>query len=156
MRVSWGFDAHRLGGPPPVLLAGVVADGERGVLATSDGDVVAHAVADALLGACGLGDLGVHFPSSDEQWAGADSLDLLGRVVEMCEGALIRYVDVTVIAEAIPVAPHRQAIRDNLARVLAIDVERVAVKATSTDGMGFIGHDEGLAATALVTVELTS
>ncbi len=155
MRVSWGFDAHRLGGPPPVLLAGVVADSERGVLATSDGDVVAHAVADALLGACGLGDLGVHFPSSDEQWAGADSLDLLGRVVEMCEGVLIRYVDVTVIAEAIPVAPHRQAMRDNLARVLAIDVERVAVKATSTDGMGFIGHDEGLAATALVTVELT-
>jgi 2-C-methyl-D-erythritol 2,4-cyclodiphosphate synthase len=154
MRVSWGFDAHRFGGSPPVLLAGVVADSERGVLATSDGDVVAHAVADALLGACGLGDLGVHFPSSDEQWAGADSLDLLGRVVEMCEGALIRYVDVTVIAEAIPVAPHRQAMRDNLARVLAIDVERVAVKATSTDGMGFIGHDEGLAATALVTVEL--
>ncbi len=154
MRVSWGFDAHRFGGSPPVLLAGVVADSERGVLATSDGDVVAHAVADALLGACGLGDLGVHFPSSDEQWAGADSLDLLGRVVEMCEGALIRYVDVTVIAEAIPVAPHRHAMRDNLARVLAIDVERVAVKATSTDGMGFIGHDEGLAATALVTVEL--
>jgi 2-C-methyl-D-erythritol 2,4-cyclodiphosphate synthase len=154
MRVSWGFDAHRFGGSPPVLLAGVVADSERGVLATSDGDVVAHAVADALLGACGLGDLGVHFPSSDEQWAGADSLDLLGRVVEMCEGVLIRYVDVTVIAEAIPVAPHRQAMRDNLARVLAIDVERVAVKATSTDGMGFIGHDEGLAATALVTVEL--
>ena len=73
----------------------------------------------------------------------------------MCEGVLIRYVDVTAIAEAIPVAPHRQAMRDNLARVLAIDVERVAVKATSTDGMGFIGHDEGLAATALVTVELT-
>ena len=154
MRVSWGFDAHRLGGPPPLLLAGVVADSERGVYATSDGDVVAHAVADALLGACGLGDLGTHFPSSDEQWAGANSLGLLGRVVEMCQGAVIRFVDVTVIAEAIPVAPHRQAIRDNLAKVLAIDPELVAVKATSTDGMGFMGRDEGLAAAAVVTVEL--
>ena len=154
MRVSWGFDAHRLGGPPPLLLAGVVVDSERGVHATSDGDVVAHAVADALLGACGLGDLGTHFPSSDEQWAGANSLELLGRVVEMCEEAVVRFVDVTVIAETIPVAPHRRAIRDNLAKVLAIGPELVAVKATSTDGMGFMGRDEGLAAAALVTVEL--
>ena len=152
MRVSWGFDAHRLGGDPPLLLAGVVADNERGVHATSDGDVVAHAVADALLGACGLGDLGAHFPSSDEQWAGADSLDLLGRVAEMCSGVAIGYVDVTVISESIRVAPHRQAIRDNLAKVLAIDPDLVSVKATSTDGMGFLGRDEGLAAAALVTV----
>ncbi len=153
MRVSWGFDAHQFGGPPPLLLAGVVVDENRGVYATSDGDVVAHAVADALLGACGLGDMGSHFPSSDERWTGANSLDLLARVLEMCAGAVIEYVDVTVIAEAIPVAPHRQAIRDNLAKVLAIDPDLIAVKATSTDGMGFMGRDEGLAAAALVTVE---
>ncbi len=153
MRVSWGFDAHRLGGPPPILFAGVVADNERGVQATSDGDVVAHAVADALLGACGLGDLGAHFPSTDERWAGADSLDLLGRVVEMCSGVAITYVDVTVISESIQVSPHRHAIRDNLAKVLAIDANLVSVKATTTDGMGFTGRDEGVAAAALITVE---
>ncbi len=154
MRVSWGFDAHRLGGPPPLLLGGVVADAQRGVHATSDGDVVAHAVADALLGACGLGDLGAHFPSADPEWAGANSLDLLGTVVELCRGVIISYVDVTVIAESVQVAPHRQAIRDNLAKVLAIDAELVSVKATSTDGMGFIGSDEGLAAAALVTIDV--
>lgn len=153
MRVSWGFDAHQLGGSPPLLVGGVVVDSHRGVHATSDGDVVAHAVADALLGACGLGDVGMHFPSSDERWAGADSFDLLAQVVEMCNQAKILYVDVTVIAEAIRVAPHRDAIRDNLAKVLSIDPDLVAVKATSTDGMGFIGRDEGLAAAALVTVE---
>ena len=153
MRVSWGFDAHQLGGSPPLLVGGVVVDSHRGVYATSDGDVVAHAVADALLGACGLGDVGMHFPSSDERWAGANSFDLLAQVVEMCNQVKILYVDVTVIAEAIRVAPHRDAIRDNLAKVLSIDPDLVAVKATSTDGMGFIGRDEGLAAAALVTVE---
>ena len=153
MRVSWGFDAHELGGSPPLLVGGVVVDSHRGVHATSDGDVVAHAVADALLGACGLGDVGMHFPSSDERWAGANSFDLLAQVVEMCNQVKILYVDVTVIAEAIRVAPHRDAIRDNLAKVLSIDPDLVAVKATSTDGMGFIGRDEGLAAAALVTVE---
>lgn len=151
MRVSWGFDAHRLGGEPPVLLAGVVVDTERGVLATSDGDLVAHAVADALLGAAGLGDLGTHFPSSDARWAGADSMDLLRQVVAMCTGIEVGFVDVTVIAEDIRVAPHRHAIRDALASVVGIDPALVAVKATTTDGMGAIGAGEGIAATAVVT-----
>ncbi|MBT8164636.1 MAG: 2-C-methyl-D-erythritol 2,4-cyclodiphosphate synthase [Acidimicrobiia bacterium] len=151
MRVSWGFDAHRLGGDPPVLLAGVVVDSGRGVLATSDGDLVAHAVADALLGAAGLGDLGAHFPSSDPRWEDADSMGLLTRVVDMCSQLDIRYLDVTVIAQEVRVAPHRTAIEEALAAVLGIDAELVSVKATTTDGMGAIGAGEGIAATAVVT-----
>jgi 2-C-methyl-D-erythritol 2,4-cyclodiphosphate synthase len=151
MRVSWGFDAHRFGGDPPVVLAGIVIDSERGIEATSDGDLVAHAVADALLAVAGLGDLGQHFPSSDPQWEGADSMGLLERVVEMCPGVEIEFVDVTVIAQSVRVAPHRQAMRDRLAEVLGIGQDRVSVKATTTDGMGSIGADEGLAVTAVVT-----
>ena len=151
MRVSWGFDAHRLGGEPPVLLAGVVVDSARGVLATSDGDLVAHAVADALLGAAGLGDLGEHFPSSDSQWEGADSMDLLRSVVAMCSQLDVSFVDITVIAQDVRVAPHRDAIRENLAAVLGVEPGRVSVKATTTDGMGAIGAGDGIAATAVVT-----
>jgi len=151
MRVSWGFDAHRFGGEPPVRLAGVVVDTDRGVRATSDGDLVAHAVADALLGAAGLGDLGVHFPSSDPRWEGADSMDLLGRVVALCSDIDVAFVDVTVIVQEIRVAPHRHAIQDALAAVLGIDSGLVSVKATTTDGMGAIGAGEGIAATAVVT-----
>ena len=156
MRVSWGFDAHRLGGQPPVLLAGVVVDADRGVLATSDGDLVAHAVADALLGVAGLGDLGSHFPSSDPRWEGADSMDLLRSVVAMCPELKVSYVDVTVIAQDVRVAPHRAAIRDALAGVLGVPGELVSVKATTTDGMGAIGAGEGIAATAVVTAVRSS
>ena len=155
MRVSWGFDAHRFGGSPPVVLAGVVVDTERGVKATSDGDLVAHAVADAVLGAAGLGDLGAHFPSSDPQWGGADSMDLLGRVVEMCSNIDILFVDVTVVAEHVRVAPHRQAMQAKLAEVLRLDPARLSIKATTTDGMGSIGAGEGMAATAVVTAATT-
>lgn len=154
MRVSWGFDAHRFGGEPPVRLAGVEVDAGRGVEATSDGDVVAHAVADALLGAAGLGDLGVHFPSDDPQWHGADSMDLLRRVVDMCKGVTVSFLDVTVVAESIRVGPHRADIQANLAKTLGLDSDAVAIKATTTDGMGAIGQDRGLAATAVVTAEV--
>ncbi len=153
MRVSWGFDAHRLGGDPPVLLGGVVVDVDHGVLATSDGDLVAHAVADAILGAAGRGDLGAHFPSSDPQWAGADSMELLATVVSMCGDIAVRFVDVTVIAQQIRVAPHREAIRDKLATVLGVERRLVSVKATTTDGMGALGAGEGIVATAVVTAE---
>jgi 2-C-methyl-D-erythritol 2,4-cyclodiphosphate synthase len=153
MRVSWGFDAHRFGGSPPVLLAGVVVDTERGLQATSDGDVVAHAVADAVLGAAGMGDLGDHFPSSDPRWEGVDSLDLLGRVVELCSNIDIVFVDVTVVAEHVRVAPHRRAMQERLAAVLRLDPARLSIKATTTDGMGSIGAGEGMAAAAVVTAE---
>jgi 2-C-methyl-D-erythritol 2,4-cyclodiphosphate synthase len=151
MRVSWGFDAHSFGGEPPVRLAGVVVDSARGVLATSDGDVVAHALSDALLGAAGLGDLGAHFPSSDSRWEGADSMDLLRSVVAMCSELEVLFVDVTVIAQDVLVSPHRDAMRGSLAAALGVELNLVSVKATTTDGMGPIGAGEGIAATAVVT-----
>lgn len=154
MRVSWGFDAHRFGGAGPTVLAGVVVDETRGVDATSDGDVVAHAVADALLAVGGQGDLGSHFPSSDPQWSGADSMGLLQRVVEICDGLEVSFVDVTVIAQDVRIAPHRQAMQARLATVLGIDADAVVVKATTTDHLGAIGASEGLAATAVVTARV--
>jgi 2-C-methyl-D-erythritol 2,4-cyclodiphosphate synthase len=153
MRVSWGFDAHRYGGTPPVVLAGVIVDTGRGIEATSDGDLVAHAVADALLAAAGLGDMGEHFPSSDSQWVGADSMGLLERVVAMCAGFEVSFVDVTVVAQDLRIAPHRDAMRTNLAAVLGVGLDSVSVKATTTDGLGSLGAGEGLAATAVVTAE---
>jgi 2-C-methyl-D-erythritol 2,4-cyclodiphosphate synthase len=153
-RVGWGFDAHRLDGEPPLKLGGVVVSEDQGVTATSDGDVLAHAVADALLGSAALGDLGEHFPSDDPENAGADSMGILGQVVAMARDAgwQATHVDVTVVAEKVRVAPHREAIAQNLANVLSLPRAGVSVKATSTDGMGFIGRDEGLAAVAVVTV----
>ena len=152
LRVGLGFDAHRLGGPPPLKLAGVVVDDGCGTIATSDGDVAAHAVADAVLGATALGDLGALFPSEDGRWGDADSMDLLARVVELLEsaGMSVGNMDLTVIAETVRVAPHREEMRAGLAAVLRVDVGRVSVKATTTDGMGFAGRGEGIAAWATV------
>lgn len=153
-RVGWGFDAHRLDGRPPLRLGGVVVSDSVGVSATSDGDVLAHAVADALLGACALGDLGAHFPSDDPSSRDADSMALLRQVVTKAGSAgwQTSHVDVTVVAESIRVAPHRDLIARNLADVLALARDAVSVKATTTDGMGFIGRGEGLAAVAVVAV----
>lgn len=157
-RVGWGFDAHRFGGDPPVVLAGVDVSSTRGVLATSDGDVAAHAVIDALLGAAALGDLGSHFPSSEEKWHGANSMDLLAKAARMAADAGVRSesVDVTVIAQVERVAPHREAMRSNLASVLGLEIGAVSVKATTTDGMGFIGAGEGIAAVAVVVASSAS
>ncbi len=153
MRVGWGLDVHRFGGEPPVLLAGVPADQDRGLLGTSDADVVAHAVADALLGAAALGDLGSLFPSSDPRWSGADSMALLGKVLKrfVAQGLHIAHLDVTVVAQTVLVAPIREDIRVALGGVLEIDLGSVSVKATTTDGLGFLGDDEGVAAIAVVT-----
>jgi 2-C-methyl-D-erythritol 2,4-cyclodiphosphate synthase len=153
MTVGWGFDVHRFGGEPPVLLAGVPADSDRGLLGTSDADVVAHAVADALLGAASLGDLGSLFPSADPRWEGADSMALLQDVVDRYHrtGRIVNHLDVTVVAESVRVAPVREDIRKSLADVLRVNIEAVSVKATTTDGLGFLGRDEGIAAIAVVT-----
>lgn len=153
-RVGWGFDAHRLDGEPPLILGGVVVSDDVGVSATSDGDVVAHAVADALLGACALGDLGSHFPSDDPASQGADSMGLLRHVVTMAvdTGWQTSHVDVTVVVESVRVAPHRGAIVSNLAATLSLDESAVSVKATTTDGLGFIGEGKGLAAIAVLSV----
>ena len=154
MRVGFGTDAHRFGGPGRTLLGGVVVDERRGVEATSDGDALAHAVADALLGAAALGDLGALFPSADLRWRGADSMALLAEVVAQVRqaGYRVSSLDATVLAEKVQVAPHREAIRARLAGVLGVEVGRVSVKGTSTDGLGFLGRDEGLAAVAVVVL----
>jgi 2-C-methyl-D-erythritol 2,4-cyclodiphosphate synthase len=153
MTVGWGYDVHAFGGLGPLVLAGVIIDPDRGLLGTSDADVVAHAVSDALLGAAALGDLGVMFPSADPRWVGADSMGLLAEVAGRFfrEGCVVLHLDVTVVAERVRIAPHRQAMRVRLSAVLKVGVEQVSVKATTTDGLGFIGRDEGVAAVAVVT-----
>jgi 2-C-methyl-D-erythritol 2,4-cyclodiphosphate synthase len=154
VKVGWGFDAHRFGGPGPIRLAGVVVDTTRGVVATSDGDVVAHAVSDALLGSFALGDLGELYPSSDPQMEGMDSMQILSAVARRIEDRahLINNVDVTVISQSVMVGPHRDEMRDRLAAALRIDRSSVSVKGTTTDSMGSIGADEGLAAAAVATI----
>jgi 2-C-methyl-D-erythritol 2,4-cyclodiphosphate synthase len=151
-RVGFGYDAHRFGGEGPVILAGVSIDHGSGVLGTSDADVASHAVCDALLGAGALGDLGEFFPSDDQQWHGADSLAFVSACGGMVRdsGFEIGNVDVTVIVQSVRVSPHRRAMRENLASALGIDIGAVSVKATTTDRLGWIGSDEGLAAHAVV------
>ena len=154
LRVGLGFDAHRFGGTPPLILGGVVVDSERGLEATSDGDAAAHAISDGLLGAVGLGDMGTHFPSSDERWLGADSMLMLETVLKLvrANGWWVNNVDLTIIAQNVRIDPHRQAIRLALSDLL--ETEAVSVKATTTDTMGFTGRGEGLAALAVVTVTI--
>ena len=154
-RVGWGFDVHPLGGDPPLLLAGVLVSETDGLTATSDGDVLAHAVTDALMGACVLGDIGDHFPSDDPASEGADSMFLLRQSATMAiaTGWRPTHLDVTIVAELIRVSPHREEIRARLADALGMQTEDVSVKATTTDGLGFIGRGEGMAAIATVTVE---
>ncbi len=154
MRTGFGLDVHALGGSPPLLLCGVIVDDTRGLIGTSDADVAAHALCDALLGAAVLGDIGTHFPSGRGDFADADSMDLLARVVEMvlAEGLAIAHVDVTIVAQTVRVAPHRDAMIGRLAEALRIDRSLVSVKATTTDGLGVIGRDEGVAAMAVATL----
>ena len=137
-----------------MILGGVVVDADRGLEATSDGDAAAHAVSDALLGAVGLGDMGTHFPSDDQRWKGADSMLMLDTVLKLvrANGWWVNNVDLTIIAENVRIEPHRQAIKLALSDVLETDA--IAVKATTTDGMGFTGRGEGLAALAVVTVTI--
>lgn len=157
-RVGWGFDAHRLDGPPPLKLGGVIVSHAQGVSATSDGDVLAHAVADAVLGACALGDIGGLFPSDDPALEDVDSMGLLRQVVAMAEagGLQVAHVDATVVAESIRIAPHREEITTRLAEALALASGSVSVKATTTDGLGFVGSGDGIAVVAVVTVEPSS
>ncbi|HEX9854466.1 MAG TPA: 2-C-methyl-D-erythritol 2,4-cyclodiphosphate synthase [Acidimicrobiia bacterium] len=154
IRTGWGYDAHRFGGDGPLVLCGVIVASERGLAGTSDGDAAAHALTDAILGASGLGDIGDHFASSDPRWHGADSMDLLGRVAGMAKeaGYTVTSVDVTIVAEAVRIAPHREAMRRRVASVLDLEISHVSVKATTTDGLGFTGRDEGIAAMAVASV----
>ncbi len=155
MKIGWGFDAHRMGGDGPMFVGGVVVDETRGLIGTSDGDVALHAIADAALGAAALGDLGTFFPSEDTRWHGADSAELLAHVAKLLDdrGLGIDHIDVTIVAETVRIAPHRGAIRQRIAEITRVSLGNVSVKATSTDGMGFLGRDEGLAAMAVVSLD---
>jgi 2-C-methyl-D-erythritol 2,4-cyclodiphosphate synthase len=152
MRTGSGFDVHAFGPGSSVMLGGVRIAHSRGVKAHSDGDVILHALCDALLGAAGLGDIGEHFANDDPQWRGADSSRFVGLVMAMLakHHLAVGNVDITVLAEAPKVAPHRAAIRESIAALLKMASSRVSVKATTTEGLGFLGRAEGIAAQATV------
>src|SRR4051812_4284200 len=155
-RSGVGWDSHRFAAGRPLVLGGVTfPDAELGLDGHSDADVLTHAIMDALLGAAGLGDIGVHFPDTDATYEGADSIELLREVVAtvQAQGLRIVHVDTTVLMERPRVGPHRDAIRDRLAGALGLDRGSVNVKACTGEGMGFVGRSEGAAALAIVTVE---
>jgi 2-C-methyl-D-erythritol 2,4-cyclodiphosphate synthase len=153
-RIGHGFDAHRLVEGRPFVLGGITIPFERGPLGHSDADALAHAVSDALLGACALGDLGGHFPDSDPQWKGADSMRLLAAVHELIarHGWSIGNIDATVVVQAPRLAPHINDMRDCIAETLQMDVARISVKAKTSEGMGYTGDGSGIAAYAVALV----
>jgi 2-C-methyl-D-erythritol 2,4-cyclodiphosphate synthase len=152
LRIGHGVDAHRLVPGRPLVLGGVQIPHERGLEGHSDGDAATHALADAVLGAAGAGDLGRHFPSSDERWRGVSSLVLLGHAAELARAAgwVVESAQVVVICERPRLAPHIAAMQAALSGAMGVEPEQVAVSATSTDGMGMTGRGEGIAASAVV------
>lgn len=155
MRIGHGYDVHAFCEGRPLILGGVRIPYEFGLAGHSDADVLAHAVADAVLGAARAGDIGQLFPDTDPAYEGADSLVLLAQVARLVreQGFEIVDVDATVAAQAPKLAPHRDAMRQNLARALGLDVEHVGVKATTTEHLGFVGRKEGIEATAVALLE---
>ncbi|WP_051530222.1 2-C-methyl-D-erythritol 2,4-cyclodiphosphate synthase [Halomonas halodenitrificans] len=151
MRIGHGFDVHRFGEGNHLMIGGVAVPFERGFVAHSDGDVLLHAISDALLGACALGDIGRHFPDTDPAWKGADSRDLLRRVVALVAEAGYRVgnLDATLMAQAPKMAPHVEAMADNVATDLGVERGAINVKATTTERLGFTGRGEGIAAEAV-------
>jgi 2-C-methyl-D-erythritol 2,4-cyclodiphosphate synthase len=149
-----GWDSHRLVAGRPLILGGVTIPYDRGLDGHSDADVLTHAVIDALLGAAALGDIGQHFPDSDKRYRDADSIELLRTVVATLaeRGLRVAHVDSTVVMERPKLAGHREAIRESLAAGLGVEPEQVNVKASTGEGMGFVGREEGVAALAVATV----
>lgn len=149
-----GYDSHRLAPGRRLVLGGVEVPSENGLDGHSDADVLTHAIIDALLGAAGLGDIGQHFPDSDERYRDADSIELLTDVVPLvlAQGFQLVNVDTTVVMERPKLAAHREAIRERLAGVLGIAPARVNVKASTGEGIGFVGRGEGVAALAVVSL----
>ena len=149
-----GYDSHRLVPDRPLILGGVEIPSELGLAGHSDADVLTHALIDALLGAAGLGDIGEHFPDSDELYAGADSIELLETALPrvLVQGLELVNVDTTVVMERPKLGPHREAIRERLAVALGLAPGRVNVKATTGEGIGFVGRGEGVAALAIASL----
>jgi 2-C-methyl-D-erythritol 2,4-cyclodiphosphate synthase len=154
MTAGIGWDSHRLAAGRPLILGGVTIPHDRGLHGHSDADVLTHAVIDALLGAAALGDIGQHFPDSDERYRDADSMELLRTVVATLadRGLQVAHVDTTVVMERPKLAEHREAIRASLAAGLGVDPGQVNVKASTGEGMGFVGREEGIAALAVATL----
>lgn len=155
MRIGQGFDVHAFCAGDIVVLGGVKIPHTQAVAAHSDGDVALHALCDAILGAAAMGDIGHHFPASDPQWAGADSIELLRQVYLLIrqDGWSIVNADLTIICEQPKIAPHTMLMRENIASVLDLDVADISVKATTTEGLGFCGRQEGISAQAIVMIQ---
>ena len=155
IRVGQGVDVHAFGEGDHVILCGVRIPFERGLTAHSDGDVALHALCDAMLGAAALGDIGRHFPPSDDRWSGADSRDLLRRVELLLnhEGWAVTNADVTLVCEQPRITPHVEQMRANIGADLGLEVTDVSVKATTTEGLGFCGRGEGITALATVLIK---
>jgi 2-C-methyl-D-erythritol 4-phosphate cytidylyltransferase/2-C-methyl-D-erythritol 2,4-cyclodiphosphate synthase len=158
IRTGQGYDVHAFGPGDHVWLGAVKVPHDHGLVGHSDADVLSHAITDALFGALADGDIGSHFPPSDPQWRGADSKIFLAAAAAAvrARGGMIAHIDATLVCERPKVGPHRDAIRDSIASVLGIPVQRVAVKATTSERLGFTGREEGIAATALATIRLPS
>ena len=156
MRIGQGFDVHAFGPGDEVWLCGVAVPHERGLVGHSDADVGLHALTDALLGAIGAGDIGEHFPPSEPRWRGAASDIFLEHAAELvrARGGLIASVDVTMICERPKLSPHRARMVERVAAILGLAPDRVSIKATTTDRLGFTGRGEGIAAQAVATVRL--
>ncbi|MUK60419.1 2-C-methyl-D-erythritol 2,4-cyclodiphosphate synthase [Aliivibrio fischeri] len=152
MRIGHGFDVHKFGGEGPVIIGGVSVPYEQGLIAHSDGDVALHALCDALLGAIAEGDIGRHFPDTDDKWKGADSRALLRDVYRRVKekGFVLGNADVTIIAQAPKMAPHIQAMCNAIAEDLESELDNVNVKATTSERLGFTGRKEGIACEAVV------
>lgn len=152
MRIGHGFDVHRFGPGDHLMIGGVKLPFEHGFVAHSDGDVLLHSISDALLGACALGDIGRHFPDTDQAWAGADSRELLRHVVSLvhAQGYGVVNLDATLMAQAPKMAPHIEAMRAVIADDIQVALGHVNVKATTTERLGFTGRGEGIAAEAVV------
>ncbi|MCG9631478.1 MULTISPECIES: 2-C-methyl-D-erythritol 2,4-cyclodiphosphate synthase [Vibrio] len=154
IRIGHGFDVHKFGGEGPVIIGGVSIPYEQGLVAHSDGDVALHALCDALLGSIAAGDIGRHFPDTDDEWKGADSRELLKDVYRRVkeQGYQIGNVDVTIMAQAPKMAPHIDAMCQAIAEDLETDIGNVNVKATTTERLGFTGRKEGIASEAVVLI----
>ena len=154
IRIGQGYDVHRLVADRRLILGGVEIEHETGLLGHSDADVLTHAICDALLGACALGDIGRHFPDSDEKYRGVSSLILLDEVRKMlrAKGCEINNIDAIIIAQAPKLAPYIDKMRENIAKTLGIGIEYVGIKATTEEGLGFTGKKEGIAASAVCII----
>lgn len=154
MRMGIGYDVHRFAEGRRLVLGGIVIPHALGLLGHSDADVLLHAIADAILGAAALGDIGLHFPPSDPAFRDADSLTLLAETLRLVHGAGYRIgnIDATVIAEAPRVLPHARAMRERIAETLELAIGDISIKATTNEGMGFVGREEGIAALAIATL----